>query len=230
MDLRKAAAPGHRMSRVWPGAAAFLKSIDASKVLDYRLYVRHAISLSDIDFALVTSSYSSWEEYIEAVGRVAENARAYNLAERAMFREPRLVGAAEQVLLRAKQELCLAVADLEGLRKGAADPALRALRSEVMQSDAANLTPGDSGAKVPPEAGRERQQKPTAETTSLPKLVVKAPKLTVRAPQAPAGPAGNAGANSENPAPEQAAPTPPPAAKTAIPRLVVRMPGAPPPK
>ena len=92
-----------------------------------------------------------------------------------------------------------------------------------MQSDAADLTPGDSGAKVPPEAGRERQQKPTLETASLPKLVVKAPKLTVRAPQAPAGPAaGNA------PAPEQAAP--PPAAKAAIPRLVVRMPGAPPPK
>merc|ERR1719399_1353519 len=159
---------GHTRLMRWPGAAAFLKSIDASKVLDYRLYVRHAISLEDIDFALVTSSYSSWEEYIEALERIAENARAYHTAERAMFREPRLVEAAERVLARAKQELCLAIPDLEGLRKGSVDTKLRALRDEVSKEQ----PPSDAGGGAAPAPPPGEGSKP------LPKLVVKAANLS----------------------------------------------------
>ena len=202
---------GHVRLMRWPGAAAFLKSMDASKVLDYRLYVRHAISLEDIDFALVTSSYSSWEEYVEALERIAENARAYHTAERAMFREPRLVEAAERVLARAKQELCLAIPDLEGLRKGVADPKLRALRDEVDKEQPPSDAGGGAAAASPPEEGGK----------PLPKLVVKAPKLVVKAPKLVV----------KAPAPAQAAKPPPapPAAPAAqpLPKLVVRVPGGP---
>jgi len=202
----------------WPGAAAFLKSMDASKVLDYRLYVRHAISLEDIDFALVTSSYSSWEEYVEALERIAENARAYHTAERAMFREPRLVEAAERVLARAKQELCLAIPDLEGLRKGSEDTKLRALRDEVSKEQ----PPSDAGGGAAPAPPSGEGSKP------LPKLVVKAPKLVVKAPKLVVK-APKLVVKAPDPAPAAETPQAPPAAPAAksLPKLVVRVPGGP---
>ena len=209
---------GHVRLMRWPGAAAFLKSMDASKVLDYRLYVRHAISLEDIDFALVTSSYSSWEEYVEALERIAENARAYHTAERAMFREPRLVEAAERVLARAKQELCLAIPDLEGLRKGSEDTKLRALRDEVSKEQ----PPSDAGGGAAPAPPSGEGSKP------LPKLVVKAPKLVVKAPKLVVK-APKLVVKAPDPAPAAETPQAPPAAPAAksLPKLVVRVPGGP---